>query len=132
MTTIRSSRGMSLLEVLASISLAAVSMLAATSLVTSSIRANSIAANTTAAVGLARDKIDLFVKQRAGSLTNGVTTDNPSVTVGNSLATSTQLFARTTTISAGPTATTKSVAVTVAWTGPRGGRSVQLKSIIAP
>ena len=107
-------------------------MLAAASLVTTSIRANPIAANETVAVALARNQIDFFVKQRAASLSNGVTTDNPSVTVGNSLATSTQLFARTTTISAGPTANTKSVAVTVAWRGQRGGRSVQLQSVIAP
>ncbi len=111
--------GFTLIEVVVAIGLLAIAVAGLQSLLISSIRANSTASGMTAATTLAQQKIEQLRNTPYNSvdLTSGT-----SQTVGT--------YTLSWVVAAGPATNTKSVTVSVSWSTPNGGQTVQLNTVL--
>jgi len=116
-----SQRGFTLLETLVALGLFAIVLASLTPLLITTIQANARASRITKATCLAQDKLEVLRNTPYAAITSG----SDTVAEGGS----TKAYARSWTVTAGPTATTKTVIMTVGWTDQRAGQ-VRLDTIV--
>ena len=107
----RRARGFLLIELLAALYLLAIMLAGLTPLLVTTIRGIDQANRTTAATTLARDKVEEIRNTAFTLVTSGSEVISDTTTRRN--------YSRRWTVSAGPTATTKAVTVTVGWADHR-------------
>jgi prepilin-type N-terminal cleavage/methylation domain-containing protein len=111
--------GFTLVELLVALGIFAIALASLPALLMTSIKANALAARITAATNLAQDKLEVIRNTAYASVTSGSDVVTQSGTS----------FSRNWTLTAGPTTTTKKVAVTVSWTD-QSSHQVELDHII--
>ncbi len=120
--------GFTLLEVLVAASLFAIVLLVMPNLLLSTIQADLRARDVTTAMNLAQDELEKLRSEPYAAVTTGVDPSplNENGSAGGALA----MFRREWSVSAGPAAGTKEVAVTIDWMH-LGSQHVELRTIIA-
>jgi prepilin-type N-terminal cleavage/methylation domain-containing protein len=116
-----SRNGFTLLEVLVALGLFAIAVGSLPALLITTVRANVHASRITEATDLAQDKLETIRNTPYAAVTSG--TDTLTVTG------STKVYVRSWVVTAGPTATTKKVAVTIGWTDQQSDH-VELDTVI--
>jgi prepilin-type N-terminal cleavage/methylation domain-containing protein len=103
----RTQQGFTLIEVLVALGVFAIVLVSVPGVVITTIKSNSYARRISAATNFARDKIEVIRNTPYGSVAGGSETGMEIGTKG--------VYTRSWTVTAGPTASTKKVAVTVSW-----------------
>ena len=116
-------KGFTLIEVMIAILILAVGMMAMALLQVTAIRGGSFASQMTQASIYGQDKIEELKNTTYASVTNG----NDTITSGNGVT-----YTRTWTVATdSPYSGSKTINLTVSWTGPQGNsHSVQFSSIV--
>ena len=125
MTTLRSARGFTLIEVMVAASLFALMLIALPSLLGATTRANRHARSMTAAMSLAYDKLEELRRQPYAALADG--SDPAALTEMEGSGTPQAVYTRRWSIDAGPVANTKTIVVEVQW-ADTGAQHVELRT----
>ena len=116
-----STRGFTLLEVLAALGIFAIALASLPPLLVTAVRTNAYARRMSTATVFAQDKLEVLRNTPYAAITSGTDQVTESGRPGT--------YTRTWTVTAGPTATTKRLVVAVSWTD-RTTHHVQVDGVI--